>query len=817
MRRILNRLSRAGDKIVRFCGEKRRYDPEFGSAKDMFCVDTLAKLLPFEFFDNAHGLFVNRHSIGFVIEAAPLVGGDEHHQKLLSSLFEDFFWEGASLQFLLLADHRIQPFLNWWSQGKNEGIFREIVNHRKDYYKKGQFASRNFRFFLSYSVPFSGDYSKEAERLNSMRGKFLHLFQAITRAEGMGPQTFLETADYMLNFNATSEFKRRKHNPLDDLSTQLMTGGETKIENDGVHFDEKSVFMSFCAKNTPDYWTAQNMQNLIGDTMRDNYRMNFPFFLHYGVHYPNQTQAEKNFNMKSKLIESQGKSGYLIRMIPELASELRECDIVRRSLAQGAKFVFTQFSCGFWAPKEKLLEAEQSLQNLFKANRFDLTENRYMHFAHLVSIIPTAWGEMATDLKKMDLLKTTISTECPHFIPIQGEWGGTSNPGMLLIGRRGQMLNWSPFNNKGGNFNAIVVGSSGSGKSVFMQDMLLNGLRVGSKVFILDVGRSFEKMCDLVGGQKIEFSNDSNICLNPFSQIVINDQEQKETTFSFLKTIVSCMASPSQGTTDYENSLIESALQVVCEKYGQEGTITDLAKELQSMMDEKARILSVMLKPYTKGGMYEKYFEGKNNINFNNPLVLIELEELKNKKDLQRVILQLVIMTIANQAFLGDRKTPFYICIDEAWDLLRAPQTVEFIETLARRLRKYQGSLVVGTQNIEDFFTTPGAKAAYDNSDWNCFLSQKKDSIQYLTESGKLQRNPGMIKALESVFYIPGEFSEILISDANGGYSIARLMLDPFSKLLYSTKAEDFSRIKDLTQSGLSISEAINTLLGTEK
>lgn len=97
------------------------------------------------------------------------------------------------------------------------------------------------------------------------------------------------------------------------------------------------------------------------------------------------------------------------------------------------------------------------------------------------------------------------------------------------------------------------------------------------------------------------------------------------------------------------------------------------------MKDEKARILGVMLTPYTKTGMYAKYFEGENNVDFTNPLVVIELEELKGKEDLQAVILQMFIMDIANRAFLGDRKTQFYICIDEAWDLLRAPQTGKFI------------------------------------------------------------------------------------------------------------------------------------------
>lgn len=813
MRRTIDLLSKFGQKVVNIFGEQSSLNPEYGKLSDILKADVMAKLLPFESFDHEHGLFVSQNSLGFIIEAMPVVGGDEHHQKLMESIFDDFFIENASLQFLLLADQRIKPFLDWWEQGKSDGIVNEVAAHRRVFFEKGNFAARNFRFFLSYSIPRSDNYQKEAQKLNDIRQKMLKLCQSFTAAHGLGPQTFLETVGGMLNFKLSSELVRRKHNILEDLSTQLMMGGETRVEKDALYFDEEVAFKSFYASEMPSNWSPLSMQNLIGDPSRDNYRLNFPFFLHYGVHFPKQSKAESNFNARSRLIENQGKSSYLIRMIPELANELRECDKVRRELTQGAKFVWTQFSCGFWSSKEDKSEAEQSLRNLFKVNQFSLTENRYTHLPHLISIIPTAWSEMVNDLKNIGVLKTTISTECPLLIPIQGEWSGTTTPGMLFIGRRGQMLNWNPFDNQGGNYNTIVAGRSGGGKSVFMQDLLLNGLRMNVKVFILDVGRSYKKLCDLVGGQEIEFSRKSNICLNPFSKIKIDDPEDKETAFIMLKSVIACMASTGS-EEKHEGSLIEIAIQKAWEAKNRHTTITDVAEQLKAMDDEKARILSVMLTPYTKNGMYSKYFEGENNVDFKNPLVVIELEELKGKEDLQAVILQMFIMDIANQAFLGDRKTPFYICIDEAWDLLRAPQTGKFIETLARRLRKYKGALIVGTQRIDDFFTTSGAKAAFENSDWMCFLSQKDGSVQPLAESGKLPRNPGLIKAIESVIMQDGNYSEIVISNStNSNYSIARLKLDPFSSLLYTTKADEYTKIKDLTEKGLNVSQAIKEIM----
>ncbi|MCF6318562.1 MAG: ATP-binding protein, partial [Proteobacteria bacterium] len=153
---------------------------------------------------------------------------------------------------------------------------------------------------------------------------------------------------------------------------------------------------------------------------------------------------------------------------------------------------------------------------------------------------------------------------------------------------------------------------------------------------------------------------------------------------------------------------------------------------LLSQAEVRAKDMGTMLFPYTKKGAYGRFFNGPNNVDLTNPLVVVELEELKERKDLQAVIVQMMIITISNQMFLGDRRTPFHIVFDEAWDMLRHKQSGAFIETLARRLRKYRGSLIVGTQSINDFFENPGARAAYDNSDWMCLLSQKSVSHGFL-------------------------------------------------------------------------------------
>lgn len=66
-----------------------------------------------------------------------------------------------------------------------------------------------------------------------------------------------------------------------------------------------------------------------------------------------------------------------------------------------------------------------------------------------------------------------------------------------------------------------------------------------------------------------------------------------------------------------------------------------------------------------------------------------------------------------------------------------------------------------------------------------------------------------MQRLLESVKSVHGEYAEIMIMASGSSGSISRLILDPFSLILYSTKAEEYSRVKDLQGQGLSLGDAI--------
>ncbi len=61
---------------------------------------------------------------------------------------------------------------------------------------------------------------------------------------------------------------------------------------------------------------------------------------------------------------------------------------------------------------------------------------------------------------------------------------------------------------------------------------------------------------------------------------------------------------------------------------------------------------------------------------FLNPFIVLELEELKAKKDLQKIVLLVLMYQISERMYLGSRTQTKSCVIDEAWVVshLAAPQ-----------------------------------------------------------------------------------------------------------------------------------------------
>lgn len=787
-----------------------------GSVMDLYLQEDLSKSLPYSVYESSSQLYYNDQSVGFVCEGVPFVGLGETTQRQLMGLFQHTLPEGASLQFHLFASSHIDPLLRAWKKARTHknALHQKIVEARVSAFQKAQDLSvphRNFRLLISVSLPKSVFESLGLGPMKEVKKQIISSFEGLGMPlRNLDPQDLIS---YVHEFFGKSHKVQETYNPLEKISHQVLPHGvRYDVLPDRLAIDGGAEFMeSYTVKKFPPHWELPFMEGMIGDGISDFLQIPSAFMLHYGITLNGEGANRREVLRKQKLNDYQAGVPNLRKSIPSLEFQIAEWEFVRAKFEEGHRLLKTRFQVILMGPEHLRIQSQQRLMGLFRAQRWSLEKDTFIQLPSLISALPMMWGEGgSSDSQFFSKAKTTLSYEPANLLPILGEWKGTPNPLMLFAGRRGQVFTWNPFDNMAGNYNVCVVGRSGSGKSVFMQELITSVLGSGGRVTVLDVGRSFEKTIKLLGGEFVEFSTHSPLCINPFSSMPAGDPEAVSDALGMLKPIISLMAAPQGGTNDLENSFIEKAIMHVWEDKQHQATITDVANDLLTSNDPVAKTLGDMLYPYTEKGIYGRFFNGKSTIDLSNPAIVFELEELKERKDLQAVIVQMIILQVTNHIYLGDRKTPSCLVLDEAWDLLRGKQSGLFVETAARRLRKYKGALVTGTQSVNDFYATPGAQAAFENSDWMCLLSQKSESIDLLTKSGRLSLGGGE-ELLKTVHTKQGHYAEVMIAGPDG-YAVGRLHLDPFSQMLYSTKAEDYAAALDLMADGLSLEDAITRL-----
>jgi conjugal transfer ATP-binding protein TraC len=371
-----------------------------------------------------------------------------------------------------------------------------------------------------------------------------------------------------------------------------------------------------------------------------------------------------------------------------------------------------------------------------------------------------------------------------------------------------------------------VAGQSGSGKSVFMNELMTTVLGVGGKVFVLDMGRSFKKSCLLLKGQHIEFDIRLPLSLNPFTHVPTSNSPEsivdREEMLATICPIFQVMAAPKYGTRDLENAYLEQAIRQSWDLHQTESSVDTVRDLLMARPEQEAKNLGQTLFSFSSSGSFGHFFNGPATASFKDRLVVIETDHLRNYPNLMAVVVQMLIIQINQEMAKGDRKTPFLIIIDEAWKLLSGKNTADFISEASRTARKYKGSIVLGTQHLTDYFKeeSPAATEAFNCSAWKCILYQEDDVITALKHHDQLQ---GFVDTeykealLRSVRAYPPHYSEIAIFGPHVNGIVGRLRLDPFSRLLYSTNAEEYQTIEVLTQKGASIEEAIEIVIDMQE
>jgi len=343
----------------------------------------------------------------------------------------------------------------------------------------------------------------------------------------------------------------------------------------------------------------------------------------------------------------------------------------------------------------------------------------------------------------------------------------TANEGILygINEHNGSLVVFDRFNLE--NANSVIFGKSGSGKSYLVKLEALRSLMFGTEVIIIDPEEEYRRLCQAVDGEYINFGFGSAAKINPFDlpsqQLGLSSSPQENELGFKLLSLHSLFKIMMGELSSDEEAILDRALVAAYKAKGitpdpqtqnkEPPLLEDLYKTLLGMETEGARTLSNRLEKFVKGSLVG-IFDQRSNVNLKNPFTVFSL---KNVEGTLRPIVMFIVLDYIWTKVRADLKKRLII-VDEAWYLMRYPDSAQFLESIAKRARKYYLGLSTITQDVPDFLSSPYGESIITNS-----------SIQIL-----MKQHSAAIDRVGEVFYLSeGEKNLLLSADIGEGLFFA--------------------------------------------
>ena len=267
----------------------------------------------------------------------------------------------------------------------------------------------------------------------------------------------------------------------------------------------------------------------------------------------------------------------------------------------------------------------------------------------------------------------------------------------------------------------------------------LRSLMFNTEIIIIDPENEYQKLCEAVGGQYIKFSFNSPSKVNPFdlSQVYEegqNELSQKVLSLHSLFKVIMGELSPQ------EEALLDRAIILTYKQKGitpdpasqkrEPPLLEDLYKVLIGMEETTAQNLAARIEKFVKGS-FRGIFDQHTNIDIQNNFTVFSIQELE---DALRPIAMFMILDFIWTRVKKDLKKRLLI-VDEAWYMMKYPDSASFLYSMAKRARKYYLGLTTITQDVEDFLTSDYGKAIVTNSSIQILMKQSTAAIDKLTQT----------------------------------------------------------------------------------
>ncbi len=331
--------------------------------------------------------------------------------------------------------------------------------------------------------------------------------------------------------------------------------------------------------------------------------------------------------------------------------------------------------------------------------------------------IGTLPGMGETDKREQDLLTPNAA----DLVPVEMPWRGTRRSPLILIETPyRQLIPYSMFDPDLPDANGVLMASTGGGKTLLAQQLLLMAARSGALISIIESGDSYRPLIELMGSKMIEVSLDSDATINPWD-LPSGEFRPSNDQLSYLKNLTRHMLGENT-PPDFDIDLLDSVLlEATIATYKRCSAkaaspipvygdfVAELAhwqdRDRNQRINEMARIAAAKLRAWVDDGPYARLFDRPTTVPLDSTWLYFNIEKLKSDPRLEGAM-SLQIAHAAIHRTSGNSGRPSLSMMDECKIILDTPILAQQVERDFLTARKRYASVWAIGQIPEQFVGT---------------------------------------------------------------------------------------------------------------
>lgn len=427
---------------------------------------------------------------------------------------------------------------------------------------------------------------------------------------------------------------------------------------------------------------------------------------------------------------------------PLLAGALPNAErLQRRITASQEKAFHVSIYITLTAPTQRALE--EGSERVRTAARTSLCELQPCKFRMLDAYLTTC----PAGIDRLARSRVLDSSALVTFFP----WleADLQQPDGLVVGRNiatGSPVRFDPFDQRSyANANIGVFGHSGAGKTYLLSTLAMGALGRGTQVFVIDPEHEYGNLARMLGGVDVQLALGSGHAINVLD-LRLSDRRDESWLGPAAADAVDLCATICGGLDESERALIEIAVRNAY-KLHKQPLLGDVARALPSS-SRSAAILGRWV-----NGSLGQMFSAPTNVDLESPIVAFGMRELR--EEMVAPVHFLLAEALWTRIKRRDRRR--MLIVDELGLLFEDPTIRRFVVSLARRIRKYNGSLVFATQNPGDLLSSDQGAVVATNPAVLFFGAQR----------------PGEAAKLESTFHLSPQQRAFLEAARRGDFLVS--------------------------------------------